>query len=225
MVVLETVRSREARALGVTSSWLSELERFDTPARELDELVDAVHALEAAEDPSFIAAVHRALSGRDPDPASIRDCHEYLGAGASRLDVVRRLAVAPEARSRGVDSGALMRRLGEPDPGSCLRRLWRLPDDRFLRFVYYAVLGREPDPTGFAGYLKQLTDGRSRLAVVREVATSEEAGRRGGESEWLDRLEADPPAEPGRLAGRLSAAAAALGSRAGRTRRRSGSRR
>ena len=75
-----------------------------------------------------------------------------------------------------------------PSPWPLLRRLWPAPNDEFVRGVYRMILGRDPDPKGFAERLLALRTGTPRATVVREIAVSEEAAARKVDTSWLDQL-------------------------------------
>lgn len=59
--------------------------------------------------------------------------------------------------------------------------LMALHDDRFITALYRRLLGREPDSIGHAGYLRSLRRGDAKLALVRDIVTSEE-----GKSKLID---------------------------------------
>ena len=155
-VVQEIGRSLEARNRHVPTGWLDALERSGAPARDAGELARSIGALDGCSELAFVGGVYRCLLGRNPDAEGTRIWLAYLRAGASRLDTVRAIAASDEACARGVRAHELTARMGESDPEPALRRLWHLPDELFMRSVYYAVLGREPDGSGLAGYLTRL---------------------------------------------------------------------
>ena len=192
-VVSGIARSREARNLHVPIGWLEELERHAGPVRGVAELASALQSLDTSDDVTFVEGAHEHLLGRHPDPAGRQMWLAQLQSGASRLDLVRGIAVSDEAHARGVDAGELLARLGESDPVPALRRAWQLPDPDFLRITYHAILLREPDRSGFEGYLRQIAWGRSRSDIVREIALSRETRSDGGDTDWLAELEASPP--------------------------------
>jgi hypothetical protein len=59
--------------------------------------------------------------------------------------------------------------------------LLALHDDRFIIALYRRLLGREPDSIGHAGYLRSLRRGDAKLALVRDIVTSDE-----GRSKLID---------------------------------------
>jgi len=59
--------------------------------------------------------------------------------------------------------------------------LLALHDDRFINALYRRLLGREPDSIGHAGYLRGLRRGDAKLALVRDIVTSDE-----GKSKVID---------------------------------------
>lgn len=55
----------------------------------------------------------------------------------------------------------------------------------FVRVAFAAILGREPDPAGFAHYLTQLHQGRAKAEILSEIRNSDEGRARGIEVRGL----------------------------------------
>ncbi len=68
-----------------------------------------------------------------------------------------------------------------------VRRFAQQPDEEFVAGVYRLLLGREPDEVGRARFLTGLA-GMSRADVVRSLAQSEEARKRGTPTAWVDQF-------------------------------------
>jgi hypothetical protein len=97
----------------------------------------------------YAAALHRQV-----DAAGAATWSAALASGWSPRDVARALAASPEfaARQRSLD------------------------DPAFVRGVYRGLLGREPDPVGFAGWLA-VARSAGRSAVLEGAASSTEFRR------------------------------------------------
>ena len=75
-----------------------------------------------------------------------------------------------------------------------VRAIFGLRNREFVDALYTVVLGREPDPTGRAAYVADLTARRPRMEIVREIVDSVEARGLGVDARFLERLELlDPP--------------------------------
>jgi hypothetical protein len=198
-LVSKVGRSQEARNRRAPMDWLEELEARHGGSGGAAELGDALRSLEGS-DSDFIDDVFRALVHRPPALEESASWLDYIAGGGARQEVITGVAASDEARARGVNARDVRARLGEVDPEPAVRRSWHLPDQQFVRGVYHAVLGREPD-RGATGHLQHLASGGSRVEFVRAIATSEEAQRTGHDSQaWLRRLEASPPQLPHRRA-------------------------
>ena len=60
-----------------------------------------------------------------------------------------------------------------------LSELLTCNNEQFVLNCYHLILGREPDEEGFLHHITVLQAGRSRLRIVRGIARSSEARRRG----------------------------------------------
>jgi hypothetical protein len=66
---------------------------------------------------------------------------------------------------------------GGPQPS--LQLILASRGQKFVRLVYLAILGREPDPDGMKFYLGRIRDGERKLQIIKELSTSKEAERKG----------------------------------------------
>jgi hypothetical protein len=146
----------------------------------IDELFDAPSA-------DFLDGVYRIVLGREPDPRGRVAGLRYLDGGGDRLRMVVQLCQSAEARRRGVPTGWLgdlaAQRLS--DLPALVRQAWPLPDESFVRTVFEAVLGREPEEEATTSYTRALTSGRDRREVLRLILDSEEARARLVPTDWL----------------------------------------
>lgn len=60
-----------------------------------------------------------------------------------------------------------------------LSELFNCSNEQFVLNCYHLMLGREPDEEGYLHHINMLQAGRSRLRIVRGIARSSEARRRG----------------------------------------------
>jgi GT2 family glycosyltransferase len=77
-------------------------------------------------------------------------------------------------------------------------RLWRQPDDAFVRGLFLLLFGREADPPTLDHYLRLLARGMPRRAVVRHLALSREAAENRLPLFWLAAAERLLPTFPRR---------------------------
>lgn len=97
--------------------------------------------------------LYRATLARDPDYAGLTGWTEALAGGQSFMSVVRSFVASPEF----------------------LARYGTTTDGQFVTLLYQNVLGRAPDPAGFASWTAALASGRlGRDAVVQGFAQSAE---------------------------------------------------
>ncbi len=73
-----------------------------------------------------------------------------------------------------------------PGASESLDDLLQLGGDKFVRSAYRTLLLRDPDPGGLVNYLVRLETGGSKLAVVVELAASDEGKARGVKLPGLD---------------------------------------
>jgi hypothetical protein len=69
---------------------------------------------------------------------------------------------------------------------SNLRTLLELPSDTFLPFAFHSLTGRSADFIGLLHYARRLQQGRSRLLILAELASSDEAIACGASSPELE---------------------------------------
>jgi hypothetical protein len=89
-------------------------------------------------------------------------------------------------------------------------RLWREPDETFVRGLFPLLLGREVDPPNLARFLRHLGRGMPRPEVLRHLAFSREAAVRGLPLDWLAALERCAPRATGAARGGLMGRARVL---------------
>jgi SAM-dependent methyltransferase len=129
-----------------------------------------------ARDTIFIEQVYWILLGRAPTPLELSDEQEgHLNSDQTTL--LRGLLSSPEF-------GRILHawkhgREPHVDPASVEAALVALgPAEIFLRRTYQSILGRPPDEGGARHYASALAAGERRLNVVRDLALSDEFGRR-----------------------------------------------
>ncbi len=97
-------------------------------------------------------------------------------------------------------------------PHASVDDLLALFDEAFIDALYRTVLGREPDPVGKAGHLRQLRLGRPKETFIAHFAQSAEGVAHGAPLEGLAELCTRAAAvKPGRMARWLSRVARAAG--------------
>jgi lipopolysaccharide biosynthesis protein len=76
-----------------------------------------------------------------------------------------------------------------------LEAILALDGGAFVTAIYRNILGRRPDPAGFAGFLKRVLNGEPKLDIVREVVASPEAANVGVIWNELSELLSQPAGE------------------------------
>jgi glycogen(starch) synthase len=140
-----------------------------------------------AEDPWFVGHLFRVVLERDPEQWELEQQLAFLAAGGPRLEVVAGLDTPFESHL-----GVGWRAEVEPMWSRAIEQhvAWALadPDPRaFLVQVHRVVLGRGVGPSE-PDLLAQLTAGRPRIEVVRELAHSAEAQQKQVPTDWVDRV-------------------------------------
>lgn len=101
-----------------------------------------------------------------------------------------------------MDAGVAARAAGalfhEADPvvdyAAAVRSLLGASPQDFVRGLFSLLLGRDVDRNGMQFYLEAMGQGATRHDVVRTIALSDEALKRGLPRDWLDRIEPARPA-------------------------------
>lgn len=131
--------------------------------------------------------LHRAAGAR----GGLQACMVRLAAGVPKTKILAELQAAPKARSTARNlpdaqqppTPATSPRAANPaaygDSAAATRvnhvnELLALPDDQFLKAVYWNILGRPIDAQGEAVHAERLRQGWSRMFVVRAIHTSQE---------------------------------------------------
>ncbi len=164
-----------------------------------------------AEDPWFVAHLFQVVLGREPQDWEQQAQLDFLATGGPRLEVVGGLNT-PFETPLGVGWRAEI----EPMWSRAVEQhvAWALADPdphEFLVQLHRVVLGRGVGPSE-PELLAQLSAGRPRTEIVRDLALSPEAATKQVPIDWLDRLApalpsvvATPPEAPKvrRVAGRV----------------------
>jgi hypothetical protein len=124
-IVRMLARSVEARALGLDVSWLSELAVLDQQP-----IWRKLRALWRAPTGRFVDRLYMILLGRPADAAGAAGFRALLTAGASRFEVLRRIALSEEAQEAGLDVSwlprlAALERAGRRSTFGSLKSLFR----------------------------------------------------------------------------------------------------
>lgn len=138
----------------------------------------------------FVSELYRLLLGREPDAEGLTYFTATLRHGTPRAAVVRTIASSEEGWGY-VGEANWLRALEVFEAQDRLREigaLWPAPSSAFVRGLYRALLGREPDLNGWLRYMARLRAGRGRVEVVRAMASSAEAADRGVVPSFVDEL-------------------------------------
>lgn len=131
------------------------------------------------DDEEFVEASYERILGRSPDPHGRVAQLARLARGETRADVVRLMLLSPEAIGSRVRSGEGALTWDLPYHLEAVALGARLPVHvghmAFVMAAYGTILGRDPDPTGFLHYYRELLGGVARAEVVGRLLGSSEA--------------------------------------------------
>lgn len=155
-----------------------------------------------------VAARRIALAYRELAAASVPS----LPPARSEVEVEAEVAgvVAELGLGFGAEARELARRLLDPsrhpvDFPEAIRALADESEEHFVTRAYELLAGRSPSVATRTRHLAALAGGATRIDVVRDIATSAEAVRRGGPPEWLATLGPLPKSSPVHRVSRLAA--------------------
>jgi FkbM family methyltransferase len=155
-------------------------ERFE---REFDNDVAVARTLE----------VHRdVLRSHESDAIAPRDAEDAVSAALpALLKTLGGVDTPEEATTQLLEPSAFPH-----DYRAAVLRLMPVSNREFVEGLYQAILRRDPDPEALAAATVSLNAGAStRLGVVREMATSDEAKLLGVDASFLERLGTEEPTE------------------------------
>ncbi|WP_448207513.1 DUF4214 domain-containing protein [Azospirillum sp. sgz302134] len=128
--------------------------------------IAGLDTLAALDGDAFVDGAYRAVLGRAPDPAGLAHHLALLNGGMSKAGLVGSLFLSPEGLARHLqDHGTAAGTTGE---------LPSLSGSAFVDRAYRAVLGRAPDPDGYAYHVARLKEGRSKAEMIGILFLSEE---------------------------------------------------
>lgn len=145
--------------------------------------IRSVEDLLELSDDEFICAAFRKILGRPIDENGLLHYQDVLASGETRDSIIKELANCEEAVVYGIRLKGLEKFIERSilDYESMNRKsvshandLLTL-EDYFLETLFMTLLGREGDENGINYYQSLLDKGESREAVIREMASSEEA--------------------------------------------------
>ena len=159
------------------------------PDRSPADVIGGVVRLLLGDDTHFVIQLYRLSYGRDPFDWELDVQLGHLARGGSPLTILRGLG---EPGVGGTPIGAGWEAELVPLWSHAVRRqvagALADPDDRaFLERAFGAILRRGVGPE-LDDLLRQLADGRPRTDLVRQLATSPEAGAKEIPTDWLDEL-------------------------------------
>jgi hypothetical protein len=130
-------------------------------------------------DEQYVIDLYRQILGRDPDPGGFAVNLGLLQSGAiSASDLAGAFRTSAEAQSSPIATPSYSPPPPPPPPPSLLSAPTQSEssDEQYLRNLYTQVLGREPDPEGFASNLALLQSGAINLSeITNAFVTSPEA--------------------------------------------------
>lgn len=187
-LIMQLLDKPEAQHNVINEEWLPSLATIDR-----HDYLQAIVALWSCSDDVFIRQIYRMILGRLPDDSGMASHLAALAAGTiHRPGLVQALAASQEAVARHVDTDwvdALESTLNAYYLHN-LERIWRVPTREFVHATYRLVLGRSADEHGFRSMMAELEAGLSKCDVVRALALSDEAERKGVPIGWLSDIPA-----------------------------------
>ena len=172
-----------------------------TRAQEVPAGATSLAELLSADGEDFVRLAYLTVLGRRADPEGESYYVDRIRNGRSKIEVLDQLRNSDEGkqceqlpeleealrqfRSSRVLSGkrtagaAIQRRILEESSVIRVDHFMRYHDEQFLAQVFAYYLGRQPDPAGFAHYLRLIRSGTSRQHVLLDIARSPEARKRG----------------------------------------------
>ncbi|WP_168220567.1 DUF4214 domain-containing protein [Azospirillum thermophilum] len=128
--------------------------------------IPGLDGLTALEGGAFVDGAYRAVLGRTSDPAGHAHHLALLNGGMSKAELVGSLFLSPEGQERHLQNR-------RPAAGTA-GELPSLFGGAFVDRAYRAVLGRAPDPDGYAYHVARLKNGHSRAEMIGILFLSEE---------------------------------------------------
>lgn len=128
------------------------------------------------DDQSFVESAYVTLLGRRPDAHGRSYYCDRLKSGISRATVLNELRTSPEGLLMGTSEDTAGSPFQTSDmPATTFAELVIRSDKSFVRCAYLTLLNREPDNDGFSFYLKRLRNGDSKIHILADIRSSEEA--------------------------------------------------
>jgi hypothetical protein len=208
-IVQDMAGSEEGMAAGHAglpglAEWLESGAPPAKPSSAAPRNVQELLALNARE---FLLHAYVLVLGREADGQGLESLSARMADGMTATQALRELALSGEAATFGHHLAGLpewlqssaVRPADVPNVAD-LAELFSSADDRsFLNAVYWFLLGRPADASGFAHLEQLIATGTTRERIVQQMADSDEgiaAGRDGlpGLAEWLEA--GAPPAKP-----------------------------
>ena len=72
-------------------------------------------------------------------------------------------------------------------PAQSVQELMRADGETFLRWAYYTLLGRGPDPEGMGYFLGRMAEGKSKVSILQQISRSAEGKAYGAKLPGLQR--------------------------------------
>ena len=138
------------------------------------EILRTVNSLLKRDGAAFVASLYRAVYGLNPRRRTLRKYLRKMRSGAMKWQVLQELLQTRPSVARNRRTRTLKRRR----TGKLVRLLNQIAmydGEEFIRATYHQVLGREPDPSGFALHLQMLQQGTAKREIIYAVLFSQEA--------------------------------------------------
>jgi FkbM family methyltransferase len=125
----------------------------------------------------FVNCAYLTLLKRAPDAEGGATYLKLLASGTAKITILDEIVSSDEGRAMG----SSLPGLHAPKQGAAqnLSELIALNGESFVECAYFTFLKRSPDPDGAKYYLAHLLQGTSKLQILDEIYTSEEAKRSG----------------------------------------------
>jgi FkbM family methyltransferase len=125
----------------------------------------------------FVNCAYLTLLKRAPDAGGGATYLKLLASGTAKITILDEIVSSDEGRAMG----SSLPGLHAPKQGAAqnLSELTALNGESFVECAYITFLKRSPDSDGAKYYLAHLLQGTSKLQILDEICTSEEAKRNG----------------------------------------------
>jgi hypothetical protein len=147
----------------------------------------------------FVRQAYQRLLERPADLAGLHNYTAQLMAGMPKAQLIAELENSPEGRMvahrRGrtlgtTPSRAVPTAVSSNNVAGSVQELLAFTGEQFVRKAYFALLGREADPSGLKYYAERLARGDSREQVIADLRADPEGQSYGARITGLEELQA-----------------------------------